>query len=203
MYELVILAQLMAYPAHGYLIAKIINDMIGPYARLSSGRLYPLLAKLEQNGLITVDTETQSGQRGERHLRIYKITEAGRQRFYLLMRDTSSNLGDYHELFHIKVTAFEFISSIERLHLIDHYIHYCQAHIHHLHSEIDAMWRDSQNYPQLVASPYRVQCIINSMEHATARWQLEQDWARSLHERELSLANQATDDNSTSTLKPQ
>jgi hypothetical protein len=39
MYELVILAQLMAYPAHGYLIAKIINDN----ARLSSGRLYPLL----------------------------------------------------------------------------------------------------------------------------------------------------------------
>ncbi|GHO94088.1 hypothetical protein KSF_041360 [Reticulibacter mediterranei] len=203
MYELVILAQLMAYPAHGYLIAKIINDIIGPYARLSSGRLYPLLAKLEQNGLIAVDTEAQSGQRGQRHLRIYKITEAGRQRFHLLMRDTSSNPGDYHELFRIKATAFEFIPPVERLRLIDHYIHYCQAHIHHLHSEIDAMWSDSQNYPQLVASPYRVQCIVNSMEHATERWQLEQDWARSLHARELSLANQAAANDIFPTLEPQ
>lgn len=203
MYELVILAQLMAYPAHGYLIAKIINDIIGPYARLSSGRLYPLLAKLEQNGLIAVDTEAQSGLRGERHLRIYKITEAGRQRFHLLMRDTSSNPGDYDELFRIKVTAFEFISPVERLRLLDHYIHYCQAHIHHLHSEIDAMWHDSQNYPQLVASPYRVQCIVNSMEHSIARWQLEQDWARSLHAHEHSLANQATTDDSSPSLEPQ
>ncbi len=30
LYEFIILAQLMYGPAHGYLIAKIINDMIGP-----------------------------------------------------------------------------------------------------------------------------------------------------------------------------
>src|SRR5215472_4008569 len=53
MYELVILGFLMRMPYHGYLIAKIINDMIGPFARLSNGRLYPLLAKLEQEGLIS------------------------------------------------------------------------------------------------------------------------------------------------------
>src|SRR5439155_15027044 len=144
LYEFIILAQLMACPAHGYLIAKIINDMIGPYARLSSGRLYPLLAKLEQNGLIAVDAEAQSGQRGDRHLRVYKITEAGRLRFHTLMRDTSSSPGEYDELFRIKVTAFDFITPIERLRLIDHYIYYCQAHIHHLRGEIDDMWRDAE-----------------------------------------------------------
>ncbi len=37
LYELIILAQLMRQPAHGYLIAKIINDMIGPYAHVSNG----------------------------------------------------------------------------------------------------------------------------------------------------------------------
>ncbi len=52
MYELIILSQLMVQPAHGYMIAKIINDMIGPYARISNGRLYPLLSKLEKSGLI-------------------------------------------------------------------------------------------------------------------------------------------------------
>ncbi len=47
MYEFLILSQLMKNSAHGYLIASIINDIIGPYARVSNGRLYPLLAKME------------------------------------------------------------------------------------------------------------------------------------------------------------
>src|SRR5579875_3131370 len=104
MYEFIVLAQLMHGPAHGYLIAKIINDMIGPYARISYGRLYPLLAKLEQNGLIAVD-ETQSAGQGDRQLRIYKITDAGRLRFRILMNDTGSNPGDYQRLFLYKVAA--------------------------------------------------------------------------------------------------
>jgi DNA-binding PadR family transcriptional regulator len=41
MYELIILSLLMRSPAHGYLIAKIINDMFGPYTKISNGRLYP------------------------------------------------------------------------------------------------------------------------------------------------------------------
>lgn len=40
MYELIILSLLMREPLHGYLIAKIINDMIGPIAKVSHGWLY-------------------------------------------------------------------------------------------------------------------------------------------------------------------
>lgn len=192
MYEFVILAHLMAWPAHGYLIAKIINDIIGPYARLSSGRLYPLLAKLEQNGLIEVDTEAQSGKKGERHLRVYKITEAGRLRFHILMRDTSASPGEYDELFRMKVTAFAFITPVERLRLIEHYLHYCESHIHHLQGEIEDMWRASQDYPHMVGPYYRTECIVNSMEHSMKRWLLEYDWARSLREREVALAENAS-----------
>ena len=80
MYEFIILAQLMHGPAHGYLIAKIINDIIGPYARLSPGRLYPLLAKLEQNGLIAPTSGGEGEHQGDRPMRIYKITDLGRMR---------------------------------------------------------------------------------------------------------------------------
>src|SRR5712664_3877614 len=120
MYEFFILAQLMHGYAHGYLIAKIINDMIGPYARVSSGRLYPLLAKLEQGGLIAVTEDSTSAPRGDRQLRVYQITNAGRMRFYTLMRDTSSNPGEYQKLFAHKVSAFGFITPVDRLRLIDH-----------------------------------------------------------------------------------
>src|SRR5437588_2856189 len=125
MYELIILSHLMRYPAHGYLIAKIINDMIGPYARISNGRLYPLLSKMQAAGLIAVDTEAAAEQQGDRQLRTYKITEAGRRRFHELMMDTTSNPGEYQKLFSHKASAFEFLKPVERLRLIDHYINYC------------------------------------------------------------------------------
>src|SRR5690242_16472107 len=100
MYELMILGQLMTHStAHGYLIARIINDCIGPYARVSNGRLYPLLTKLEQSGLIERYPEGDSRAQGDRQLRVYRITESGKQRFYELMRDTSGNPGEYQKIF--------------------------------------------------------------------------------------------------------
>jgi DNA-binding PadR family transcriptional regulator len=46
MYELIILALLMRFPLNRYQLAKIVNEKLGPYAKLSNGTLYPLLAKL-------------------------------------------------------------------------------------------------------------------------------------------------------------
>ena len=203
MYEFIILAQLMHGPAHGYLIAKIINDMIGPYARLSPGRLYPLLAKLEQGGLIAADTKAQSGQHGDRQLRIYKITEAGRMRFQVLMSDAGSSPGEYQRLFAYKVSAFGFITPVERLRLTDHYMNYCQAHVFHLQAEaedlvrqtaeINDLWREA---PQLAhgfphMDSYSLESDVNVMQHFIDQWQLELEWARSLREREVDLAAKA------------
>jgi DNA-binding PadR family transcriptional regulator len=99
MYELIILSLLMRFPAHGYLIAQIVNDIIGPYARISNGRLYPLLAKLEERGLIEAHEESSQALRGERSSRSYQITEEGRRRFHALMMDTTSNPGEYQRFF--------------------------------------------------------------------------------------------------------
>jgi len=54
MYELVVLSQLMRWPMHGYLIMKITNDVIGPWARISSGTLSTILKRLEQTELIAI-----------------------------------------------------------------------------------------------------------------------------------------------------
>src|ERR1700676_2694427 len=128
MYEFIILSQLMLGSRHGYLIAKIINDIIGPYARLSSGRLYPLLTKMEKNGLIEADGAGTKKLQSDHQSRAYKITGAGRMRFYVLMKDTSLSPGEYQKLFAHKVGSFSLIAPLERIALIDHYIHYCQAH---------------------------------------------------------------------------
>jgi|SRR5450759_648587 DNA-binding PadR family transcriptional regulator len=206
MYEFILLAQLMNGPAHGYLIAKIINDMIGPFARISYGRLYPLLAKLEENGIIAVEHEAVRGQAHDRQQRIFSITDAGRLRFQFLMNDIGLNPGEYQKLFAHKVTAFMHISPAERLRLIDHYINYCQTNIFHMRAEsedillrvvqVDDLYHDApevaRGFPRL--NPQRIESCVNVMQHYIDQWQLELDWVRQLREKEVTLAAKVTNE---------
>ena len=184
MYELIILAQLMRCPAHGYLIAKIINDMIGPYAHVSNGRLYPLLSKLEKSGLITLHVEATSGQQGDRQLRTYEITDVGRKRFHELMMDTTANPGEYQKFFTQKVAYFAFLKPIERLRLIDHYINYCQAHILHLTAESEDLTREFATWWEAETNVLWLQDVLSVMQHTVDQWELELQWAKGLREKE-------------------
>jgi DNA-binding PadR family transcriptional regulator len=184
MYELIILLLLARFSTHGYLIARIINDTIGPYARMSNGRLYPLLAKLEENGLIEVEEECERGQRGERHSRRYRITEEGRKRFHSLMMDTTSNPGEYQRIFHHKVTGMSLLKPSERLYLLDHYINYCQAHVLHLTAEAeDLTVTDCRHYEH---DPEALATTLDVMNHIADQWRLELEWATKLRAQEVA-----------------
>ena len=192
MYEFLILSHLMKNSAHGYLIASIINDIIGPYARLSNGRLYPLLAKLEQAGLIAVRTEPASVPPGDRQLRVYEITEAGRKRWRSLMLDTTLNPGEYQKLFPLKVCDFAFLDPVERLRLIDHYMNYCQAHIIHLTMQMEEVLHESpswwpENDP--ANNKEHIERVLRVMQHYLDEWQLEYEWAKGLREKEMTQAH--------------
>ncbi|HKF38501.1 MAG TPA: PadR family transcriptional regulator [Ktedonobacteraceae bacterium] len=192
MYEFLILSQLMKNPAHGYLIASIINDIIGPYARISNGRLYPLLAKLEQAGLIAVRTEPASTPPGDRQLRVYEITGAGKKRYRVLMMDTTLNPGEYQKLFSLKVCDFAFLTPAERLRLIDHYTHYCQAHMIHLTMQMEEVLQESSSWwPEMdpAGKKAHVERVLRVMQHYIDEWQLEHDWAKSLREMEMAQAH--------------
>ncbi len=183
MYELIILSLLMRAPAHGYKIAQVVNDIIGPYARVSNGRLYPLLTRLEQSGLIELSEEAEQPRHGERVARSYRITAAGRQRFHELMLDTTSNMGDYQRLFHLKASIFLFLAHAERLYLIDHYLHYCQTHIWHLTTEIEDLAARSQPFQQ---RDLWLPATLEVMQHRADQWRLELAWAQRLREREIT-----------------
>lgn len=185
MYELIILSLLMETPKHGYLIAKIINDIIGPYAKVSNGRLYPLLTKLEKDGLIMLDTDKElvKGSDSGRPVNAYKITDLGRNRFIELMKDTASNPSDYPKLFFIKVTAFEAIKPPARLHLIEHYINFSHAHILHLQMEGDDMRRSHDLYGKTSDA---LELSLEAIQHRIDQWQLEVDWAKQLREKVLA-----------------
>ncbi len=185
MYELIILTLLIRFPAHGYLIAHIINDIIGPYARISNGRLYPLLARLEEGGLIEVYEESGQGQHGERTSRSYQITAEGRKRFHTLMMDTTSNPGEYQRIFHTKIAVLYLLKPSERLYLIDHYINYCQAHVLHLTAEAEDLARVGQLH-RYEGVDVSLAATLDVMKHMMDQWCLEVEWALRLRERELA-----------------
>ena len=182
MYELIILALLKYHSFHGYLIAKIINDIVGPYARVSNGRLYPLLAKLEKEGFIRLAGEPVGDHPNARPVQTYLITEQGSQRFYQLMMDVTSNPGDYQRLFNFKAGMLDLISYDDRIRLIDHYINYCQNQIFHIQTEKTDM-EINEEIRKNVAPAAR---IIEMMRHRLNQWELELEWARHLREQEVA-----------------
>ncbi len=178
MYELIILALLMRMPMHGYLIVKITNDQIGPWAKISSGTLSTILNKLEQTGLIAVTPQANNQPQSGRQLRTFIITEEGRKRFHQLMMDTSSNLGDYQKFFHFKMVYMDLLNPDERLLLLNHYMNYCQITILHLQTEMDGLVHELVNHP----TPAFLENILRVMKHIVQQWQAEFDWVKSLRE---------------------
>ena len=186
MYELIILSLLMREPIHGYLISKIINDIIGPIAKVSHGWLYPRLTKLEQEGLIVASIVGDEGKQGERQLRTYQITEDGRKRFHQLMMDTTSNPGEYSKFFWQKVSYLEYLHPAERLHLIDHYINYCQTHILHLKAQAKNLVEGEVQYHAMDIS--QLEATLHILRRSTSHWQVDLEYANSLREKEMAQA---------------
>lgn len=174
MYELIVLSLLMRQPMHGYLIAKILGDIIGPFAKVSHGRLYPLLNQLERDGLV-VPTSPDAGQPGGRRQRSFAITEAGRVRFRQLMLDTTSNPGEYRTYFWLKAPYLDLLTVEERRYLLDHFQTYCQAHIHHATSELHDLREKCDGG---MISRLQYDAVTRTLRHHRRIWQVELEDAR-------------------------
>ena len=73
-----ILAVLAEAPAHGYAIARAIEEKSAQALHLREGTLYPALRVLEQEGFIESAWDVQ--ERGPAR-KVYTLTEAGRSEF--------------------------------------------------------------------------------------------------------------------------
>jgi DNA-binding PadR family transcriptional regulator len=186
MYELLVLSLLMHWPLYAYLIAEISNHILGPWEHISRGTLSTLLTRLEQDELIAPADPALVPFSTERPSRVFAITPAGRQRFYQLMMDTTSNQGTYQRLFRIKALHLEYISPEDQLSLVDHYLSYCQMGLHYQQAEA----RDFVTMPvrHLSVSSFYRASALDLMDLVCQQWQLELAWAQRLRERIVGLA---------------
>ncbi len=181
MYELLVLALLMHWPLYAYLIADIANHILGPWERISRGTLSSLLTRLEQAGFITPADPAQVPFSTDRPSRVFALTSAGRERFYQLMMDTTSNQGTYQRLFRIKALHLEYVSPEDQLSLVDHYVSYCQMGLHYQQAEA----QDFVTNPvkQQSVSRFYSAVALDLMDLVSQQWQLELAWAQRLRER--------------------
>src|SRR6478672_6309203 len=76
--DLLILKTLSLQAAHGWAIAKRIEQMSSEVLQVQQGSLYPALHRLEQQGWISSEwTDSDTGRRAK----VYSLTRAGRTQF--------------------------------------------------------------------------------------------------------------------------
>jgi PadR family transcriptional regulator PadR len=72
---LLILKALISGPAHGYAVARWIEETTGDVLRIEEGSLYPALRRLEDRGWVTSEWGLSENNR---RARFYSITRSGR-----------------------------------------------------------------------------------------------------------------------------
>jgi DNA-binding PadR family transcriptional regulator len=97
--EVLILSTLSSGPHHGYQLAIEIEEESGGAFRFRHGTLYPILHKLENDGLIQGDWLDEEGQRKRKS---YRLTAAGRDRLSLQILEWSQF---FERFFNIVVEA--------------------------------------------------------------------------------------------------
>jgi DNA-binding PadR family transcriptional regulator len=188
-YELIILGRLMYAPYHGYLIMHVIDEMIGPWQKVSAGTLYPLLARLERDGLIESLAAEDTEAPNRRTARNYAITDAGRARFRDLMLDLVSSVGEYQRVFHLKVPHLEFLTFDEQIELLEHYRDYCRAAIRHqerTNREFEGWLGGTMPYSPLETGQATREGLENAIittRHMIEQWRAELDWVDQLQRR--------------------
>lgn len=88
MLELAILGLLHEAPMHGYELRKRLTGLLGPFRAFSYGSLYPTLRRMQADGFIEEDPESEGTGLRRRARKVYEITEKGRGRFAELVSDT-------------------------------------------------------------------------------------------------------------------
>jgi DNA-binding PadR family transcriptional regulator len=133
-YELFVLGELIGGPHHGYLLHEILGKILGPFRKASWGALYPLLHRLEEEGLIVPDAQTKrddlEGKRSRRYL--YRITQAGRDRFQALILEPIPYEAYETDLFIGKLGYFDFITAQQQQAILHHHHGYLQAQMDYI-----------------------------------------------------------------------
>ena len=182
LYELVVLGELIGGPHHGYLLREILGKIFGPFRQISWGALYPLIHRLERQGLITPEASNLSsqGKSGQRNL--YRITPAGRERFQALIVEAIPYSVYDSDYFIAKLGYFDHISLEHQRAIVQHHRGYLQAVIDYLQTNLQHVMAN-QDIPE--RERLRIRWVV---EFRLSRVQAEMAWVNTALDRLASSA---------------
>lgn len=117
MNELFILGELMEEPQSGYDLRNLLQVSLGHHRKVSYGVIYPLLEKLEREGLAEV---TNAGSEGK-NKKVAAITEKGKKRFFELMKMPVPDGAHNADIYLIKLDVMQHLDLDEQIQLLDQF----------------------------------------------------------------------------------
>lgn len=113
--DILILAQLMQGPKHGYEIKKNILVVLNSQRMINNNSLYPKLKRFEERKMVSKTMEEQE-RRPNRH--VYAITETGRRFFLDTIHHFSSDLIEADEEWNLRLAYYHFLDKPTRMRLL-------------------------------------------------------------------------------------
>jgi DNA-binding PadR family transcriptional regulator len=168
-YELCILGELMDAPAHGYRLHRIVQTSIGPVRKLSWGTLYPMIRRLEAEGLIVAD-DADGEDVDRRRKKEYRITAAGRARLVDLMLECRDSDAELSEVFTIKLSNLHHVSPDQRATILQQYL----GQVRHVAAYVQSVsHRIGESLEMAEAERQSILCALDHRMHlliADDRW---------------------------------
>ena len=105
MLDLFILGLLYEKPSYGYLIKKCVDQLALFRKNVSWGTIYPLLSRLEKQGLVMSSSEMQ----GKKKRVMYTLTHAGEEKCKELLCASPESIKPMREAFRFKLIFFDYL----------------------------------------------------------------------------------------------
>ena len=123
MLELATLGLLQKEPLHGYKLKQQLEQFISGCISVNYGAIYPLLKRLEKQGLLTLSVS--EGEAGGKR-KIYAITEKGKARFQeKMLEHPKESWVNARSRFLVKFVFFSHLHSQQRIELIEKRLAVC------------------------------------------------------------------------------
>ncbi|GGH23107.1 PadR family transcriptional regulator [Paenibacillus segetis] len=127
--EVLILAQLMQGPKHGYEIKKNIIFVMSNSKIINNNTLYPKLKQFEERGLVNSKLELQE-RRPNRY--VYSITSLGQETFHRCLTDFTIETIKSDDEWSIRLAYYELLDNATRQKLLTFRKTYMEEKITHL-----------------------------------------------------------------------
>jgi DNA-binding PadR family transcriptional regulator len=166
--RLVLLGLLSDRPLYGYEIKQIIEEHMGDWTSIAFGSIYFALDKLDEEGFVEKVAVEQPGSRPSRS--VYQVTEAGRQEFLRLLRESWQTTE--RETYEIDICLF----FLDRLSLFE-VKEYLRLRLARLESTLQHLAAHEGEQIQNPQVPRQAKAIF---EHTRVHIQSEVNWTREL-----------------------